>query len=171
MGEDTEQSAFEIIIKLLAKYGVEYIVIGGQAESLHGSARVTFDTDLCYRRTAENLDRLAKALQELQPTLRGAPADLPFRIDAQSLALGCNFTFNTSAGPLDLLGYVEPLGGYDEVISHAETIEIGGIAVNVVSLDDLIRIKEHIRRPKDQDSLRNLLAIRKLREEGGENAR
>jgi len=36
---------------LLADAGVEFMVIGGQAEALMGSARVTYDVDLCYRRT------------------------------------------------------------------------------------------------------------------------
>lgn len=167
MGDDTGTSAFESIARILVDCEVEFIVIGGQAEALYGSARVTFDTDLCYRRTADNLDRLALALRGLKPTLRGAPPDRPFRIDAQSLALRCNFTFNTNYGPLDLLGYVEPLGGFDEIIVHAESVEVGELLIMVISLDDLIRIKEHVRRPKDQDSLRNLLAIRQLREEEG----
>ena len=86
------------------------MVIGGQAATLLGSPLPTFDIDLCYRRTAENLEHLAAALKELHPTLRGAPPDLPFRLDGRSLALGCNFTFNTDVGPLDLLGWVEPFG-------------------------------------------------------------
>jgi hypothetical protein len=36
-----------------------------------------------------------------------------------------------------------------------------------MSLDDLIRIKEHICRPKDRDSLMHLLAIRRVRGEQG----
>jgi hypothetical protein len=84
---------------------VEFIVLGGQAAALLGSPVPTFDVDLCYRRTPDNLCRLAEALTELHPTLRGAPPDLPFRLDAESLALGANFTFNTDLGPLDLLGW------------------------------------------------------------------
>ena len=61
MDSDTAQTPFERIIESLDAEGVEFIVIGGQAEALYGSARVTFDTDLCYRRTAENLERLAEA--------------------------------------------------------------------------------------------------------------
>jgi hypothetical protein len=144
--------------------GVEFLIVGGQAENLHGSARVTYDVDLCYRRTAENLERLANALIPLRPTLRGAPPDLPFRLDAKSLALGSNFTFDTIHGPLDLLGYMEPIGGYDEAIAAALDVGFGPWTVKVLSLDDLIRIKEHIQRPKDRESLMHLRAIRKLRD-------
>lgn len=65
------------------------------------SARVTYETDLCYRRTKENLERLAGALNEIKPTLRGAPPDLSIQLDPAALALGNNYTFDTSLGPLD----------------------------------------------------------------------
>ena len=167
MDADTAKTPFENIAELLASHGVEFIVIGGQAETLYGSARVTFYTDLCYRRTGSNLASLAEALKELQPTLRGAPADLPFRIDAESLALGCNFTFQTTEGDLDLLGYIEPIGGFEELEEHAETIRIGAIDLKIIGLEDLIRIKEHLGRAKDRDSLLHLQAVKRLRDSQG----
>lgn len=163
MAENTEKTPFERVVELLTGRGVEFLVIGGQAETLHGSARVTFDVDLCYRRTNDNLERLADAVRTLNPTLRGAPPDLPFRLDAESLALGNNFTFSTDAGDLDLIGFAEPIGGYEELIVNAETIRIGEVPVRVIALDDLIRIKEHLGRPKDRDSLLHLQAISRLR--------
>ncbi len=51
MGDDTAKTPFEQIFELLTSCGVEFLVIGGQAETLYGSARVTYDIDLCYRRT------------------------------------------------------------------------------------------------------------------------
>ena len=166
MPDESNVTRLEACCRLLAKYGVEFLVIGGQAEYLFGSPRVTFDVDLCYRRTAANLEKLASALRELKPTLRGAPADLPFQIDARALALGSNFTFNTAYGPLDLLGWVEPHGDYDRLISHAETYRLGDMELRTISLDDLIAVKEHIRRPKDRQSLFQLKAIKRMREEG-----
>ena len=58
MSEETQRSALELISEILLSEGVEFIVVGGQAEWLFGSARPTFDVDLCYRRTRENLRRL-----------------------------------------------------------------------------------------------------------------
>jgi len=154
------------IAEVFARHGVEFIVIGGQAESLMGSARVTYDVDLCYRRTQDNLERLAEALKQLKPTLRGAPPNLAFVIDARSLALGNNYTFETPLGSLDLLGWIDPLGDYDAVIKNAETYPVGDIELKVIGLADLIRVKEHIGRAKDRDSLWQLLAIQRLRREG-----
>jgi hypothetical protein len=146
-------------------HGVDFLVIGGQAAVLHGSPVPTYDTDFCYLRTADNLRRLAEALRAIHPTLRGAPPDLPFLLDGQSLALGSNFTFKTDLGDLDLLGWVEPIGPYEKLVDRAETYDLGGgLTVRAIALDDLITIKQHIRRPKDQTALFQLEAIRRLRQ-------
>jgi predicted nucleotidyltransferase len=167
MADDTEKSSLQQICERFAAHGVEFMIIGGQPEAIFGGARVTFDVHLCYRRTAENLERLAVALRELKPTLRGAPPDLPFQLDAKALALGSNFKFRTTFGSLVLLGWVEPIGDYDTLLQHCETWPLGDLKVRTISLDDLIRVKEHIRRPKDRDSLFQLQAIKRLRAETG----
>jgi hypothetical protein len=84
MAEEQESSPLQTIAERLDAHGVEFIVIGGQAETLFGSPRITYDIDLCYRRTNQNLERLAVALRELNPSLRGAPPDLPFQLDARA---------------------------------------------------------------------------------------
>src|SRR5438876_1365287 len=161
---ESRSSRLEYFCEIFARHGVDYLVIGGQAEYLFGSPRVTYDVDFCYRRTAENLEHVAQALKEIKPTLRGAPPDLPFIIDAKSLALGSNFTFNTSRGSFDLLGWVEPIGDYDALLKHAETYVLGNLMVRTISLDDLIKVKEHICRSKDKESRFQLAAIKQLRE-------
>lgn len=162
----SDESDLERIAAILLRHRVEFLVIGGQAEVLMGSPRVTYDTDLCYLRTHENLERLADALQEFQPTLRGAPPDLSLILDARALALGNNYTFNTALGPLDLLGWVEPLGDFAALVPACESYALGELTVRTIGLDDLIRVKEHIGRAKDRGSLLQLLAIRRVREEG-----
>ncbi len=167
---DETKSPLEPFAELFERHGVEYVVIGGMAEVLHGGLRPTYDVDLCYRRSPENLKRLAAALRELRPTLRGAPKDLPFRIDEATLRAGSNFTLNTDAGPLDLLGWVEPLGDFEKVAAQAVGLRFGERTVKTLSIDGLIRIKEHIRRPKDQASLVELLALRRERNAGRDSA-
>jgi predicted nucleotidyltransferase len=165
MADDTEKPLLLVFAEHFQRHGVEFIVIGGQAAALYGSPLPTYDIDLCYRRTAENLRRLAAALKELHPTLRGAPPDLPFRLDAESLALGSNFTFHTDRGPLDLLGWVEPFGTYEDLLPHAETIPAGSVNLVTIGLDDLIAIKRHVGRPKDKAALLQLEALKRLRGE------
>jgi len=166
--ESSDVSPLERFCALFSGAGVEFMVVGGQAEVLMGGARVTYDVDLCYRRTSENLARLARALGTLSLTLRGAPADLKFRLDAEALALGNNFTFEVDGEyALDLLGHLEPIGGFEDLLPRAETMRIANRAVPVIGLDDLIRIKRHLGRPKDRESLLQLEAIKRLREQEG----
>ena len=168
MDEPVEQSPLERFCAVLAEHGVEFIIVGGQAEALMGGARVTYDVDLCYRRTPDNLERLATALGTLNLTLRGAPPELKFRLDAQALALGQNYTFEVDGKwPLDFLGYLEPLGTYEDLLPHVETMSIGGRPTQVIGLEDLIRIKRYLGRPKDRESLLQLEAIKRLREQEG----
>ena len=142
--------------------------MAGQAEYIFGSPRATFDTDLCYRRTPENLSRLALALKALNVSLRNVPADVRIVLDARALALGSNYTFQTpDNGDLDLLGHVEPLGDYERLNQKACDYRIGELNLRVIDLDDLITIKRHINRPKDRESLFQLLAIKRAREETG----
>jgi predicted nucleotidyltransferase len=167
MTQGFDKSRLEKIVAFFVAHGVRFIVIGGQAEYLFGSPLITFDVHFCYERTHENLERLAIALKELGVSLRGAPPGLPFVVDARSLALGSNFTLNTPFGALDLLGYVEPIGTYDDLVRSATVVALGEHQVQVISLDDLIAIKRHIGRPKDRESLYQLLAIKRKREETG----
>jgi len=168
LDEPRDQSPLERFCAVLTAHGVEFIVVGGQAEALMGSARVTYDVDLCYRRTPDNLERLATALGTLKLTLRGAPPELKFRLDAQALALGQNYTFEVDGEyPLDFLGYLEPIGTYEDLLPHAEIVSIGGHATRVIGLDDLLRIKRYLGRPKDKESLLQLEAVKRLREQEG----
>lgn len=133
-----------------------------------GSARVTYNVDLCYHRTPENLRRLAAALGTLRLTLRGAPPELKFRLDAQALALGSNFTFEVDGEyALDLLAYLEPVGTYEDLFPGVQTVAMRDRRILVIGLDDLIRIKRHLGRPKDRESLLQLEAIKRIREAEG----
>jgi hypothetical protein len=58
--------------------------------------------------------------------LRGAPADLPFILDEETLRRGLDFTFSTDIGSLDLLGEMSGVGGYQEARENAELRELFG---------------------------------------------
>ena len=101
------------LLGALHRHGVAFVLIGGVAGIALGSSLATFDLDICYERSRPNLERLVQALRELHATLRGAPPDLPFRLDARTLAAGDSFTFSTDAGDLDCLGTPTGTAGYE----------------------------------------------------------
>lgn len=149
-------------LETLAKHRVRFVVVGGLGGRLRGSTTVTDDVDVCYSRDSENLERMARALKELHATLRGAPKDVPFLLDARTLKMGDNFAFDTDAGKLDILGH--PSGvpdGYEELERTADEMSLGfGLTVRVASIDDLIRMKRAAGRPKDLIEVEVLGALR-----------
>jgi len=150
------------LLKAFHEASVDYVIVGGVALVLHGSAHVTTDLDICYSRAPENLERLAKALEALKPALRGAPAGLPFRLDARTLRAGQNFTLTTTAGDLDLLGELSGVGGYAEAVRRAVTLEVYGLPVKVLALDGLELSKRASGRPKDRVHLLEIAELKKL---------
>lgn len=150
-----------MLLRRLTDAGVEFLVIGGRAEQIMGGTRV------CFKRTAENLKRVVVALKDLDPRPRDFPPDLPFVFDERTLALGTTFTFETQVGKVDLLGEVAPLGTYDDLLKNAETFTIDEREVKTIGLEDLIRVKQFIRRSKDDASLEQLYTIRQIREREG----
>ncbi len=75
----------EETLRALFDANVEFVLIGGAAMQMQGSAHLTEDLDFCYARSAKNLERLALALARHHPRLRGASENLPFRF----LGEGC----------------------------------------------------------------------------------
>ena len=153
----------EAILTRFAQAGVDFVVIGGVAGLAHGSARVTFDVDLCYKRTPENIRRLCDALAPLHPRLRGAPEGLPFRLDTQTVKAGLNFTLTTDLGAVDLLGEISGLGGYEGVKAVSEALPLYGLEMNVLSLEGLLVAKRAAARGKDKEAIVELEALLELR--------
>ncbi|MGH9158127.1 MAG: hypothetical protein ACRD1K_20335 [Acidimicrobiales bacterium] len=146
-------------------HGVRYVVIGGYASMIIGAPIITRDLDVCYERTKANMDNLAEALRELGAKLRAARVDeeLPFILDGRTLAAGDSFTFRTDVGPLDIRGTPSGTGGFADLLRQAGAYEIeDGLVVNVVGLDDLIRMKEAAGRAKDEAHLHVLAALKEM---------
>jgi predicted nucleotidyltransferase len=155
---------FAALLKLLAESKIEFIVIGGVAASTHGSARSTNDLDVVYARNPDNVARLAAGLAPLSPYLRGAPPGLPFRLDAETIRHGLNFTLTTSLGWLDLLGEVTGGGRYEDLLPNCIRIRVHGVDCLCLNLEKLIEVKRAAGRPKDFDAIAELEALREERE-------
>jgi len=151
---------FEELIHRLHRSGVEFLIVGGLAATIHGSARLTQDLDIVYSRSAENIGRLVDALAPLAPYLRGAPEGLPFRLDAETVRAGLNFTLQTRVGALDLLGEITGGGNYAALHRHTITVVLFGVRVAALDLETLIRVKRAAGRPKDLEVIAELEALR-----------
>jgi hypothetical protein len=155
-------TAFDPLAALRAfhDHGVAFVLIGGLAGSQHGSTTVTNDLDVCHDRSPDNLQRLATALRAMHARLRGTDEDVPFVLDARTLRNGDSFTFETDHGWVDVLATPSGTSGYPDLKAGATAVDLGGFVVDVVALDDLIRMKRAAARPKDRIEVEVLIALR-----------
>lgn len=151
---------FNALLRLLTENQVEFIIVGGAAATAHGSARLTFDLDVVYERSRENIVRTVKALAPINPYLRGAPPGLPFDWSLETVEKGLNFTLITKLGALDLLGEVVGGGGYQQLFPETIKVEIDGVECLCLNLPQLIQVKRAAGRPKDLEVIAELEQIR-----------
>lgn len=74
-----------LLLGRLVAAGVDFVVVGGVAMVLHGSARNTGDLDICYASDQPNLEALGLVLVGIGATLRGIEENVPFIPDARTL--------------------------------------------------------------------------------------
>lgn len=143
----------------LVQHGVDFVMVGGMAGLSHGSSYPSYDLDVVYARDRDNIRRLVDALREIGVKLRGAPADLPFLLDAKTIENGSNFTFITRHGDFDILGHADGMPSYDELRSAASLRDILGLDIRVASIEHLISMKRAANRPKDRVAVEEYIVI------------
>ncbi|HEY5318532.1 MAG TPA: hypothetical protein VIJ20_11155 [Solirubrobacteraceae bacterium] len=151
----------------MAEADVDFVVIGGIAVVLLGSARNTKDLDITFATDATNLEALGKVLIDLNARLRGVHADVPFVPDARTLRHVSLLTLDTDAGWLDLLA--EPPGGppYATLRANATEVDLGGYSIRVADIDDMITMKNTAGRLQDLADIDELETIKRLRKRMG----
>jgi hypothetical protein len=150
---------FRQLLGPLISHGVDFVLIGGQAGISHGSTYPSYDLDVIYDRDRDNVARLVSALEEIGVRLRGAPADLPFQLDARTIENGANFTFETPYGDLDVLADAAGMGSYDALRSASVDREVFGHRVKVASINHLIAMKRAAGRTKDKLMVEEYIVI------------
>lgn len=154
----------EEMLRRLTAAGVDFVVIGGIALVLHGSARLTRDLDIAFAADRANLEALGAVLRDLGATLRGVDDEVPFVADARTLDGVQLLTLQTSEGWLDV--HRAPAGAppYAALRQRAERQNLGDLAVLVASLEDLEAMKQAAGRPQDIADLEEIQILGRLRD-------
>jgi len=139
---------FKEFLKLLGSHGVEYLLVGGYAVSIHGYVRATNDLDIWVKISTENASSIDRALREfgfaavaLSPELFLTPHNVirmgvpPMRLEILTSVSGVQF---------------------DECYAEREMIRIDELLVPVISLSRLRENKAASGRAKDLADLENL---------------
>ena len=154
-----KQDFFELL-KRLHQTDVSFVLIGGFAATAYGCTLFTQDIDLCCDFSPENLMRLQKALAGLHPVHRMTPNRKPLELTLENAAGLKNLYLDTDLGTLDCLSFVEGIGDFRQALKASREIETNGLTLSILTIDALIRTKEVMRRPRDQQAVIQLKAIR-----------
>jgi predicted nucleotidyltransferase len=135
--------------------GARYLVMGGTACALHGYLRYTRDVDILIEKSRDNVERVLAALG------------------------GLGYGFASRLTPEDILGHPITVIGDDPAVDifwagvdvnyrsaapNALTVDLDGVTVPLIGLDDLIRSKR-TGRAQDVADIEALEQIRKLKTE------
>ena len=153
------------LLRRLNEGGVEYVIVGGVAAVVHGSARVTEDLAVFAPLDHANVLAIIKSLANTSPRWRHRP-DLPVITPENQQLRGLkNMYLVCDLGQLDVLGEMPEAGTYAEVAGRAIEVRFRDVPCRVVDLDTLITVKRAVGREKDRHALPELELIRKLRTE------
>ncbi|MCC6806654.1 MAG: nucleotidyltransferase [Deltaproteobacteria bacterium] len=138
--------------KALSELGVGWYVFGAQAAIVYGVPRMTGDVDITVALASTPVSALVATMQRHGFSLRVANVDdfvrrtrvLPFVHTATTLPLDA-----VLAGP----------GPEEQFLARARSISLGGVAVPMISPEDLIVTKVLAARPKDIEDVRGVLAV------------
>lgn len=146
------------ILAALERQRVSYVVIGAFARIVQGAEEITDGIDVTPAIRAENLRRLALALEDLD----AARVDKkPVVLDETTLREESPLALRSPAGELTIVP--EPAGtrgGYDDLRRAATREPIGkGVRPSIASTADLARMLAALGREADMPKL---LALRRL---------
>jgi predicted nucleotidyltransferase len=153
----------EALLRRLVARGVDFVIVGGMAMVLHGSARLTRDLDICYSTDPANLAALGAALVELGARLRDVSDELPFVPDARTLRRATILTLDSDDGRIDLLASPAGAPPYRQLRERATRTTFDGTAILIASLDDMESMKRAAGRPRDLLDVEEIEVIRRLR--------
>ncbi|MCU0724302.1 MAG: nucleotidyltransferase [Planctomycetes bacterium] len=135
------------VFKCLNDLEVDYLVIGGVAAILHGVPRTTFDVDILIRATPENARRLLEAM--LAGGLGTAALTTPEAVLSNEISIfrdRVRIDVQTRTPGLE----------FDTAVGRRVTMDFRGVAIPVVSREDLIESKRAAGRPVDLEDARLL---------------
>lgn len=133
---------FKDMLRVLFEEGVEFLLVGAYALAAHGYPRATGDMDIWVRCSADNAKRVWNSLIKYRaPLLDLTPEDLETP----------DVVFQIGVAPqrIDILTSIAGVS-FDMAWDARAEIELGGMQVPVIGVEQLIANKKATGRPKDQ---------------------
>jgi hypothetical protein len=145
------------IVRVLNGHRVRYVIIGGIAAELHDlPVPATVDIDVTPARDPINLERLARAFDELEAglyTAEDAGTWFP-RTPVEHWSQYDTLHLMTKAGPIDIVFIPDGApSGYTDLSEHAIPAELGDQTVMIITVAKWEALKQATGRAKDLEHL------------------
>ena len=134
-------SDFSDLLRIFIEAGVRYLVVGGYAYGEYVEPRYTKDLDVWIERSGDNADRLLTALRVFGAPLHDLSKD-------DLLSPGTFFQIGLPPNRIDIITQLEEMD-FSACWERRKTILLSDLAVDFISIDDLIENKERTARPHD----------------------
>lgn len=132
---------FKDLLEEFVRCGVRFVLLGGYAVGIHAKPRATKDLDLLVSAEGDNLLRVAAAL-----TAFGAP---PHVVEAARNMQPTEVVYlGVPPVRIDILQWADGIDT-EQTLGRAMTVNVGDLAVPVISLEDLIANKSAAGRAQD----------------------
>lgn len=148
MDDGRRPAQFGAMLRTLSEEGVRFIVVGGVAAVLEGAPVSTFDLDIVPAQDEDNLERLIRALEEMEAVYFD-PAGRTIHPTLERFHGGRHHLFRTRFGRLDVMQSIGDHEDFDSLLPRANPVNVGGVVVFVLSLQAVIETKEAAGRDKD----------------------
>lgn len=159
---------YEEILRGFQKQKVKYVVVGGIAVNLLGSLRSTADMDILVEMSDENLGKVVSILKKegyrvKQPVDPMGIADEKLRYDwiHHKHMKAFNFYKEDELKEVDII--IDSPVSFKEANKTALRIKAGDIALPVISIDNLIKMKKNTGRSVDKFDIEELKKIKRLK--------
>jgi predicted nucleotidyltransferase len=157
---DITNSEVQAFLKSLHDNKVKYMLVGGIATVYHGHVRTTQDLDLWVQETPQNKTRLVKALKAANVAGADNYLTVPMIPGYSTITIG------EKGFVADFMGYTKAFKkeDFDLCYKNAKHGQFDGTPITVIHMNDLIKEKQTMKRPKDLDDVINLKRIKKSRD-------
>lgn len=150
------------IFKELNRKKIKYIVVGGLALNFHGVPRMTYDVDLLLYLENNNLKRFLSLIKMwgFKPKVPVDMMDFASRKKRQDWIRNKNMKafnlVNPDWGISEIDVIIDTPVDYKKAIKNIKRIDLEGILIPVIAIDNLILMKRAAKREQDKEDIKNL---------------
>jgi predicted nucleotidyltransferase len=166
---------YEDVLKAFEEEGIRYLIVGGVAVNLYGYVRLTVDLDIMVDLEESNLIHLIRVMEKLNYTPRVPVKPIDFT-DVKNREVWIRekgavvFTFIDLIDPVKHIDiFLKNPIDFEHAYHERKVLALKDIKINLVSVEDLIAMKQLSGRPRDIEDithLRKVLEMKKRKANG-----